>query len=351
MINIYKSNIIDNGLEELNKEYKEFYLDKIEFYFNEEICKKIIYDKHRIDHNIFNRMIDENIRDYMIKYIPKYLNSYSSAGLSGELYFGIGDDGKCHGIPYYGHIDKKIILDGLDSVRNILRGLILNNVNNDIIRWYYDNIKIDIIEIEHNTNEDDNIIRIGEILKNNQILEIEWNKYLKKRQEWHQEILKYSIGLSKYLESENMRYEISEYINMHLLDNKYDKKILENLSNMYIKNEYNEREISIDLVESIRNNWQHPLKWVLDYKNYKINDLKFKKPLRPQYKPIEQIYTTICKDIKNIKFQLANNGCKLYLIKMKIPYLEGTRIEYYSPKKKTWINRKRIYIKSGPSCY
>ena len=351
MIDVYKFNIIDNGVEELNKEYKEFYLEKIELYFSENICKRVIYDQYKLDNSIFNKMIEENIKEYIIKYVPKYLNSYSNAGLSGELYFGIDDVGKCHGIPYYGIFNNKIILEGLNLIINNLRGLVLNNIDNDIVKWYHRNLKIEIIEIEHNTDKDDNIIKISEILKNNKKLEVEWAKYVKDMDEWRTEILKYSIGLSKYLEIDSMRYEISEYINKHILDKKYDKQVLEKLRDIYIKNEYHEKEISIDLVESIREDWHHPLKWILDYKSYKINNIKSKKPIRPQCKPIDKIYTTICKDIKNIKYQLTGGGCKLYLIKIKIPYLEGTRIEYYSSKKKTWINKKRIYIKSGPSCH
>ena len=108
------------GPELLDREFKEFCLQKLNLYFTEDDIINLIYHSKPLDNIIWNKMINSQIYDYFIKYIPKYIGNFSKAGINGTLFFGIDDMGFIEGIPYYGRLSKK-------SVKNMIISCIINS--------------------------------------------------------------------------------------------------------------------------------------------------------------------------------------------------------------------------------
>ena len=82
-----------------------------------------------------------------------------------------------------------------------------------------------------------------------------------------------------------------------------------------------------------------------------IDYFKRIKPIKPLMRPIVNIYNIFANHISNIKSHLLKtSNVNFYLIKITIPYMINTYIEYRYSIASDWISRKRIIITSGPSC-
>ena len=92
--------------------------------------------------------------------------------------------------------------------------------------------------------------------------------------------------------------------------------------------------------------------WIIKYKDLTISKLKRIRPVKPRYNQINSLFFIFSNHISNIKAHLLKlSNVKYYLIKITIPNMFNTYLEYRDDISSPWISRQRILINSGPSCY
>jgi len=337
------------GLEELNKEYKEIYLNNISNFFTDKELD-IFMNTHKINKSKFNKLISTTINLYIINYLPKYIGVFINSNISGNLYFGINDFGNIVGIPFFGNLNESLISQTIYETKKFLR----SNYSNNLIDEILTNIKIDICEINNNSiNKSDYIQNLNDFQKINDQIKVEWINYLIKYQEWHKEISKYSAKLSAFLDSAEIRQEIAEWVRLHKTKIQFKKYDLEKIAKIYENNIFINRNISFDFLDLIRNDYSHPIKWLIDFKDYKQIEIKKNKPNHPTIKPLKEYNFKFCSNIDNISYLLKKLKCKFYILKFTIPLFikpENRCIEYFSEKQSKWLYKSRILTKSGPGC-
>ena len=344
---IDKSNI---GMESLTREYKEVFLHCIEKYFTEKDLIEFI-KINKINEYKFNKAISTTIRSYILSYLPKYIGAYNNAKIIGDLYFGIDDIGDKIGIPFFGTLNKKTILRALNQTHVYLRAYDNGKLNKELINFILQNISIDISHINENiSNEHDHISNLNEFTEIDKSVQQEWANYFEKYYLWHKEIMFYSTKLSNFLDSIPIRIEIANWIRTFINNPKFKKYNLEEIAVIYETNGYINKDISFDVLDLVRHDYSHPLKWLMDFKDYKHITLKRQKPYSPLIKPIKNIYSKFCNNIKNISYPLQEQGAKFYIIKFTIPFIENSWFEFYSDKQRKWYSKSRVNTDRGPAC-
>jgi hypothetical protein len=337
------------GLEELNKEYKEIYLNNISNSFTDKELD-IFMNNNKINKSKFNKLIFNTINSYIMNYLPKYIGVFLNSNISGNLYFGINDIGNIIGIPFFGKLDESSISQTIYETKKFIR----SNYSSKFIDNILANIQIEICEINNtSTNKNNYIKNLNDFQKINDEIKIEWIDYLIKYQEWHKEISKYSAKLSTFLESESIRQEIAQWVRLHKTKIQFKKYDLENIAKIYENNIFINRTISFDFLDLIRHDYSHPIKWLIDFKDYKQIEIKKNKPTQPTIKPLKEYNFKFCSNIDNISYLLNRLKCKFYVLKFTIPLFskfENLHIEYFSEKKSKWVSKSRILTKSGPGC-
>jgi len=341
------------GKETLTKEYKEFRLNYIYKYFTNEEIKSWLLDKSLIDKNKFNKMVMNQIQTYIYNYLPKYIGNFSNAQLDGQLFFGINDNGIIDGIPFYGDIDIKIIKKYIFKMNKYNQ-----IINNDYdIRDYYKDIKIDIIKVNKNYNIDEKSKYYNEFNKFNEryndIIK-QYQEYKIKYEEWQKIRVIYSGKLSNYIENISIRNEIIDFIfsKLHLYTDKKDRILIYKSINRWKSDEIFNTKIYIDDIIHITNDLSHPLKWLIDYKLLKLEEIKKSKPL-PNIIPDKYCFLKYMNDINNIRYKLESldNNLNYYIIKIYIKYIPDSIVIYRKPNTNKWISKQRYYCKyNGPSC-
>jgi hypothetical protein len=106
-------------------------------------------------------------------------------------------------------------------------------------------------------------------------------------------------------------------------------------------------------IRSIYDDTSNPIIWLIRFKDMKTLYYKHLKPIRPRIKPIENIYSIFSNHISNIKAHLLKNSdINFYLIKISIPHLINSYLEYRDTIASEWKSRRRIILDDGdPSCY
>ena len=350
--------IVDNinnenfGTEELNKEYKEFFLNELNLYFSEEEIINFL-NNYIINKNKFNILVMSTLNKYILLYLPKYIGVFINSKLSGDLYFGIDDNGEKIGIPFFGIPNIEMISQSINECKIYLKSYYKNIIDNNFIDLILDNITVDILLLnDANNKKEEYLFNLIEYNKINKDIIENWNKYLEKYKEWHTEILYYSDKLSNFLISKEIRLEIADWIKTHI-DNPIFKNIdLEKIIDKYKSDELIHSEISIDIIYNIKYDYSHPLKWLIDFKDYKHKTIKKKKPYPPLLRPKNDVYQKFSININNIFYPLHKQNCQFYIIKFAIPLINNNiSIEYYSDKKKRWYKKFRIILNTGPSCH
>jgi len=334
------------GYEQLNKEYKEVFLKNIFDFFSEDELLDFI-NNYVLNKIKFNKLILQTIILYIKNYLPKYITVFINSNIIGDLYFGIDDIGNTIGIPYFGILDEKLISNTINNIKILLR-----SYNLDLIDNMLSNIKIEICELEEiDTTKNEFINNLYNFEEINKKINQNWLDYFDKYKIWHKNILKYSVKLSNFLKSDEIRNEIANWIRSYKKINEFKKYDLEKIAKIYENNIFIDKKISIDLIDSIRYNYEHPIKWLIDFKDYKILEIKKEKPLQPMLKPLKDNYSKFCSNIKNILYLLNKINAKFYILKFSIPICNNLPIEYYSEKQSKWLHRSRILINSNPSCF
>ena len=348
-----KLNIYDFvGKETLTKEYKEFRLNNIYKYFTEYEIKSWLLNKNLLNISKFNKMILNQIQTYIFNYLPKYIGNFSNAEINGELYFGINDDGYIDGIPYYGDIDVNIIKKYILKINKYNH--IVNNDHN--IKTYYDNIDINIIKI-NNINNNEYIKfydKFNKFVEKQDILKNKFDEYKYEYDKWQELRILYTGKLSNYINNIDIRKDIVNYITskLHIYNNKEQNLILKCIQR-WKSEEIFDTKIYIDDIIYITNDLSHPLKWLIDYKLLKLEELKNIKPKIPTELPDIYAYIKYCNDINNIRyrFENENNNFSYYIIRIDIKCVPDSLIIYKKPNSDKWVSKRRFYYEyNGPSC-
>lgn len=346
------------GAEDLQNEYKELCLYNLNLYFNTDEIYNFVKYNISIDKKKWNKMIDEILIEYMIKYIPKYIGNFSKAEIEGYLYIGVEDMGFIEGVPYFGELDEKKIREYIKITMQYTRGVNEKYLyDHNIVLWYYNNLNIEIIKL--NTKIDnmkkiyDETLEYLKLLEHqNKNIEDRWNKYKNDYNEWLNNLLRYSGKLVSYLVNDDMRDNLINYVKVDFKKNPlYDQTKLKDILKYYNqdKNIFKNIVFSIDDIENVINDQYSPIRYIMKYKDYIIEEIRKLKPINPIIRPDNFLYYRFANKISNIRAHLYNLECNFYLIKITIPYKLNTYVEYYLENNKSWICKSRTIISNGPN--
>ena len=346
------------GSEDLYNEYKEVCLYNLNLFFD--YNEVYYFVKYNIPFNIikWNNMINEILFEYMIKYVPKYIGNFSKAEIEGYLYIGVDDNGFVEGIPYHGHLEYSKIREYILYTKIFTRGFNENyNYDNEIVDWYYNNLNIEIIEL--NTKFDNmnkiyktNMEYLNIIESENKLVETKWNKYKNNYSEWLNSLNKYSGKLITFLIDDEMRNNLINFVKMDFSKNpSYDQHKLNEILKYYNqdKNIFYNTVFSINDIENVLKDKYSPIGYIMKFKDYIVDEIRKLKPIHPLIKPDNNIYYRFANKISNIRAHLHNLEYKFYFIKITIPYRLNTYIEYRFSDNDSWICKSRTIIMSGPN--
>lgn len=139
------------GPETLHREYKIGAMN-----LTGEISIEYIYFLLTSGKWVFNIYIIESLRDYIKKYLPKYIAAFNNkrSGVNhGEIYFGVDDKGFVKGIPYKGRLNIDFLIPLVNDILNKNLQFSSKRMKN-VIR---SKIKIELIPVVYNkqTNNQD----------------------------------------------------------------------------------------------------------------------------------------------------------------------------------------------------
>jgi hypothetical protein len=362
------------GPELLKREFKELCLQNIFSYFEIEEIKAFLYNNVALDPTIFNRMILDNLHIYMEKYIPKYIGNFSKASIDGDLYIGVNDLGYIEGIPIDGELTIDMVKQMISNAKHLSRGFRTchsdpgdateaeSNIDPSIVDWYYDNLQIDIIELDIKSDIltlADDYMRSLELIrqtdKSNEEIKLEWDAFRIRYIDWHNRLTTYSGKLLNYLTKDELKAELIAYIrNQFDINPIYDQTQLEPIVEFFTQDisVFEKISFSIDFIEKIMTDFYNPIRWLMAFKDHMLKIIKKEKPSSPSVKSDYGFHYRYCNNIYNIKPQLimSNDNIRFYMIKIHIPYMPDTYLEYKLPKSDMWLSKARILINGEPSC-
>lgn len=134
------------GPETIEREYKIGAME-----LQDKISTEYIYSLLISGKWIFNVYIVESLRNYIKKYLPKYIaafNNKRSCINCGEIYFGVDDKGFVKGIPYKGKLNVDFLIPLVNDILN--KDLQFSNKRvRDLIK---SKIRIELIPVVYNKN-------------------------------------------------------------------------------------------------------------------------------------------------------------------------------------------------------
>lgn len=350
------------GKETLDKEFKEFCLSNLNLYFTQNDISNFIFNKKKLDISIFNNMIINDINEYITKYIPKYMSSFSNSNIMGKIYIGINDNGIIEGIPFCGKLKKNIIKKNIKSVITNSRGIrnyrYYHAHDDNITKWYYDNIKVKIIKVNKLQKYNDMEENIKKLMnsEHNNLKNINiWKNYIDNYNKWHSLMTDCTCKLIEYLLNDKKKNDIIEYIKDIFKNNdNLDKTKLNSLIAFFTKNDdyYKNLNLTLEYIEEIIKDEYSPIKWLIEYKDNLIYKNRILKPHKPQVKIDKSLYYRFANNVLNIKQQLINlhKNINFYVIKITIPHMDDSYLEYRTSDNSFWMSRTRVLSHIGPIC-
>lgn len=328
------------GPETLTEEYKCFYLYDISRQFSEEELEQFIYSKNFNKFDQFNDMVCNLLREHIDKYVPKYLGNFSKAHLTGSLYFGVDDFGTIEGIPLFGEFDLTKI--------KLLINATAKNVRGPNVKWYYDNLKINIHKLNIcNLDNTETLSNIDLVINQNIELSERYKQYIDQYNHWHSRLTYYSCKLINYFIDPVLRNGLIEYAHQNAPVDK-----LQYLTDYYNSDAYKLEQFDMDNIENISKNTNHPIFWLLKYKDSMLQTIKQQKPKKLIEKPCKDILGKYCTSMHNLAPLLINlsQPVNFFLIEIIIPKRDNDFLEYRLTDTSEWLSKERKNISSGPYC-
>jgi len=359
------------GNEELGLEFKKACPRgqvKLRSWFSnktlEEICTYGIIKEPTKLNKFFLALVDEMIKHYLPKY-PCALSTVkpTKQTSSARLYFGIDDDGIATGIPFYGTLDKKRIVDICKSQLTTKNIRVFNDdkkhLNDMLVQEFINNITINIIELDFEQDK----IADGSYCKTHQIENIVYKRRKKMRRKKHSYYEKkkkheawkkihafWTRATYKTANNPSLRSHLVEYI-IHndgddlleligfLLHTNKDGSC----NQVYVPKDHDEFQIH-------KNNRNDPLHWVCKYKDTMTKMVDLRRPKKPS-KPSESYLEPILYNSSSINPYLIMNGFKFFIIEMIVkPMDDGTVFEWYNDVKDEFVFTWRDYDYYGDPC-
>jgi desulfoferrodoxin (superoxide reductase-like protein) len=351
--------------ESLILEFKEFFLLNIENYYSETYIKNIFINNININIKLFNSMIKNNLKYYIINYLPKYICNFSLVNINsnlaqdcickstqGQLVFGISDSGIIEGIPYFGSsLPLNIIYNTIDIC---LSKYIKIDTNNKCsisskINWLKKNLKIIIKKLDINEYLLDNhyLLRLNKLKENYNKAKHKYNIFIEKYKSWYLKLIKYSIKLKDLINNKNMRDEILEFIINYTYKYDYDISMYYESLIFFNSNVYIDNEITRYDIVKYQYDYNHYISWIVLFKDTMLDLIKINKPIYLDSKPIKINYVLFAKQISNIRSFLLSNNCNFFILWFEIPINNDNTIFYYKDINNNWCCKKRYINSSG----
>lgn len=281
----------------------------------------------------FNKIVYLSLEFYFDKYICKYITSASGTINDGyfDLFFGVSDDGFIQGIPFYGIMDKNIIITMIKSQFNKLQCEILDK--------YLELIEISIETVTCKTDKLHDVTKqymdyFFETSKYN----IELSKYKHDFMMWEREYKFYNCGLDEICSNKAKRFHLYLFCKEHGAK----QEILDYIaSDVIINNEIGvrERKNEIDSFDY----------WITKFKDDNVARIIKLKPNKIKKKIIKNPFVYLRSNLYKMNGLWIN--ANYYLIHIKLPFnLHPSHIiKTYNGNE--WIATKRQFsVRGDPEC-
>jgi hypothetical protein len=334
----YNDNI---GVEELEREYKEFTFNLAGLVFDSKIAEQYCFN------NIFN--FNESVLINLKKYIKTYatVNACASfnSNLDTEFFIGVNDDGFIKGIPYCGELP-------IEKIQTYIYKILSESLKNSLLGSI--NIK-EFLKI--------NITKINKPVKPIEKNHPEFLKFLKRKSK-HKELLdKYDKDMKDW----KIRFDFANQKLFKLINNFESRIILIEFirsidpNSSVIKllySDYKEIYRPHDEVVREKENINSSYYWITRWKDMTVSKLRKEKPI-----PIKSLPNTPLNLIMNVGEMIEwwmhyNKNMNLYIVSIEfktsefgIKFSSDNLFSYFDYNKRKWIKCHRTMFNGGPSCY
>jgi hypothetical protein len=305
------------GPESLTVEYKEFRPNNI---FNYMMTDDNYQEM--IENNNWDLILDltyGGVKDYITKYIPKYLVSFGNTSNidNGTFYIGVTDSGEVTGIS----ISPEFKKDNYASIRELIiervkSTLTINSPQTS--KSILDNIFIEFVELEYDSDLiDDNLNDLLDAYKklNNAYNNAE-NEYNKKKSIWCKEFMFYKRAINDLVNDPQIRQEIIRHIEADTTvtcDPLIKTQILERLYDatpiMYVIGDVSVRKKDMSDITF----------WIINWREDKYASILSRKPSYHCAPRPDPPYFSVVRDYKPLITRMAKNGVKMTMIKITLP--------------------------------
>lgn len=315
--------------ETLSTELKEFFIPT-RFLIDEEkenIRECILSGKY-----YGNKRVNESIKFTLDKYFLKYLSGWNHSDIelkSGNLYFGIDDDGNICGIPFRGTISKKLIRE---HIRTLLRKTSLNHRNQENL---LNKIFIDVIKV--NPSKEDTMKKYYYQLDQEKKRIDQLIEYSEQYSIWIRRLRRYSTKMIRFLNQKDLREELISFVRENNIEN--PQEIID-----YI-NQYEQWEkLPPGNIKELKHNPKQFYFWITTFKDVMVEKIKKERPIYPTIKVIN--YENFYRSAKLMGNLFSSNiSINFFVIKINIP---NTKKRIRVRTHKGDIIFKRKISKTGP---
>ena len=329
------------GIEELDKEYKEFTFNFAGLVLDSELAEKYCLN------NIFdfNNTVIINLKKYIKYYATINACASFNSNIDSNFYIGINDDGYIKGIPF--HKDLPI-----EDIKLYIYKILSENIKNSSLG-----------HIDFNSTVKINISKINKPKKPIDKINPEFLKYLKKKKK-HQELIeKYNKDIKEW----KIHFDFVNQKLFKLINNPESRIILINFiksidpSSSVIEllyTDYKEEYKQHIEVIILKEDKTSPYYWITRWKDIMISKLRKEKP-----QPLKSLHNLPINLIMNISEMIPwwmhyNDSMNLYIIhiefntsKFGVHFENDNLFSYLDYNKKKWSKCYRTIINGGPSCF
>jgi hypothetical protein len=301
--------------ETLANEFKTKYIINIpDDYLTEEQVITIIRNG-KWHESLMNNLILLNLDHYIQYFVPKYVASYCNAGQKGHLYIGIEDDAEITGIPYMGTINSEMIYTQIMKILPIYL-----QCDPQTLMHVTQDVNVIIHELECNpdmicdVNVDQQLKEYMEANERNKRMK---THFIKTRDKWTQNMNYHRSKIGVYANCPIRRNNVADYIEMMDKKNETPGKHTEQVN---LLRSYKELNINFDNIPKQKEDAEHTVRWILEYRDYRSDIEYFNKPEKPSILARKTTPLRILRRLApmRVKFMRNNPELKYYMIEIVI---------------------------------
>lgn len=332
------------GRETVHDEFKVFCINTNTWqqHFENEEVYAIFHDSaYFIDRQRFDQMIKVEIGNYFNRYFAKYVASFISSGIQGKIHIGLSDSGIIEGIPFFGNINN---VELQSHVKNCFASniRIKNSSKNITIDNIMENVTLIFNELEQNelSHDSDNsaYIRLYSRLDEKEKCKQKWRDYQHRYKKWHDELSIHNVKLRELINMKDVQQCMINYIRDN--QSKYECDLTDVIA-YYESQPVIDFDITMQMIVDIEKNHQSPFYWLINYKDYKMEEIQRRKPMAPTQQPSDFNYVNFAQHMMNIRPYLLTQRCKFYTLTIAINQINECKLEYLDVKGE-WQMKKRV---------